>query len=259
MPFPGSGPGKTAPKLCNDFLLFDPLKAQPDANFLTDLPPPQGEGPQLAPSFGSCKHEYTIKKNQSCLPPLDLRPDGGTQYKAALLCKLCRIHADVQIDFGHATDPCPNSTYPLHHFQRAPTEDRQSTSRIEYVWHCSAPPCCARLTTTFRLPRIPPPAKKLLTDTGLLKKRYDEVVEDNPARDGFKQATPIDALVRLRRYVKDALNPDHTRRSFPSNNKRFMEAFGLHGNDCRELLEALGFRREVSSLGGRDSVTRQAH
>jgi ubiquitin carboxyl-terminal hydrolase 25/28 len=71
------------------------------------------------------------------------------------------------------------------------------------------------------------------------------VVQDEPEREGIRLATPVDALTRLRRYIKDALNPDHDKRVFPSNNKRFMEAYGLHGRDCRDLLQRLGFRYNV--------------
>lgn len=58
----------------------------------------------------------------------------------------------------------------------------------------------------------------------------------------------MDALARLRRYIKDSLNPQRDRRQFPANNKRFQEAFGMNGQDCSELLERLGFKYAVSSL-----------
>lgn len=248
MSSPPFGPGKTAPKLFQDFLLFDPLKTTPNRNLLADHPPPVGEGPQIGPSIGSCKHEYTTKSSQSVTPPLDLRPDGTTQYKVATVCKKCRIHADVRIDYARSTNPCPNSEYPLHHFQRLKGQsDDQTTDSIRWAWQCSAPQCQASLQICFRRGRLTEKERNLLTDTEQLKRRYEAVLRDDPNRDGVRQATPMEALVRLRKYVKDSLDPKHGRRSFPANNKRFMEAFGVHGEDCRPLIERLGFKY-VSSM-----------
>jgi ubiquitin carboxyl-terminal hydrolase 25/28 len=101
------------------------------------------------------------------------------------------------------------------------------------------------LTTNFRLPRISAADRNLLTDTSKLRARFDAVVQEDPEREGIRLATPVDALTRLRRYIKDALSPEHDKRVFPGNNKRFMEAYGLHGWDCRDLLQRLGFRYNV--------------
>lgn len=85
-----------------------------------------------------------------------------------------------------------------------------------------------------------------LTDTERLKRAYESMLASQPNREGLKQATPIDVLSRLRKYVKDSLNPEHSRRSFPADNKRFGEAFGVYGRDCSTLLTRLGFRYVVS-------------
>ncbi|KXT13990.1 hypothetical protein AC579_8847 [Pseudocercospora musae] len=235
------GPGKTAPKLKHDFSLFDPIHCSSTSNYLADFTPPHGEGRQLAPDLGSCKHEYTLKSMQSVLPPLDLRPDGGDEYRAAVVCKQCRIHADVHIAFPHATNPCPNSDYDVHHFQRTSGADVRLSDKIAYGWQCSAPECRAKLRITFRLPRLQPAEKDLLTNTEYLKQRYEALMKGDPNREGLRQATPVDALNRLRRYIRDSLAADRTRTSFPANNKRFQEAFGLCGMDCYGLLQKLGF------------------
>ena len=91
----GSGPGKTAPKLAEDFLVFDPRRANP--NVLLDLPPPQGEGPQIAPHLASCKHLYTVKQIQSVPPPLDLRSDGSTTYKLSVRTPSNEMHGNTPI------------------------------------------------------------------------------------------------------------------------------------------------------------------
>ena len=56
----------------------------------------------------------------------------------------------------------------------------------------------------------------------------------------------MEALARTRRYLQDALNPAHARRSLPANQKRFIEVFGLYGRDCSELLQKMGFFYSVS-------------
>ncbi|CAK3972077.1 Ubiquitin carboxyl-terminal hydrolase 2 [Lecanosticta acicola] len=249
MPSIPSGPGKTAPKLVQDFLLFDPLRTAQGQNYLTDFSPTVGDGPQLAPVIGSCKHEYRTKHEQSVLPPLDLRPDGGSEYKCAVICKKCRIHADVHIHFASASNPCPNHDYPLHHFQRVHAEDYQSTNRLSYVWQCSGPACGAQLRITFRMPRISPQQKVMLTDTELLKRRYEAVMKEDTNRDNVRRATPVESLTRLRKYIKDSLDPKHTRRTFSAYNKRFMEAFGVYGRDCADILNELGFRHGVDDEG----------
>ena len=73
-------------------------------------------------------------------------------------------------------------------------------------------------------------------------------MQQDPTREGIRQATPVEALTRLRKYIRDALNTEHDKRVFPANNKRFMEAYGVHGQDCRELLERLGFEYNVSFI-----------
>ena len=101
---------------------------------------------------------------------------------------------------------------------------------------------------SFRLARIAKDDFLLLTDTSKLKRRYEELMAEDPEREGIRQATPVEALVRLRKYVKDSLKMEHEKRKFPANNKRFMEAFGLYGRDCRHLLQKLGFWEDVGSL-----------
>ena len=55
----------------------------------------------------------------------------------------------------------------------------------------------------------------------------------------------MQALHRVRTYLRDALNPDHTLRSIQEDQKRFVEVFGMQGQESRELLEKLGFAYSV--------------
>jgi len=239
-----NGPGKTAPKLLADFLQFDPQK-NIGGNILTTHPPPVGEGQAPAPHRDACKHEYTVKTSQSVVPPLDARPDASSQYKLAVVCKKCRLHVDIRVNYQQATNPCPTSENQLHHFQRADGLDETSHAHIRYGWQCSSAGCQALLTTTFKLPKIGAAERNLLTDTSKLKSRFEAVMQIDPEREGIRQATPVEALTRLRKYIKDALSPEHDKRVIIGNNKRFMEAYGVNGRVCRDLLQKLGFQYNV--------------
>lgn len=242
MAYSPPGPGKTAPRLLADLLVFDPLKASSQTTNILTSHCSQITHPPITQRADACRHDYSTKIHQSSLPPPDSRPDEKTFYKIATTCKRCRIHLDVSINYTHSTDCCPNAVYPLHHFQRLQSQDQLHQSYLRYAWQCSSPTCRAFLTVTYKPPRISSEYINLLTNTALLKQRYTDIVEDDPHREGIKQATPVDTLSRLRKYIKDALNPAHSKRIFPANNKRFMEAFGLHGRDCSILLKELGFK-----------------
>lgn len=153
--------------------------------------------------------------------------------------------SDIQIDHSNSESPCPASSHPLHHFQPVSSLELATADRIRYVWRCSVAECRATLFIHFRKPRLHDNELHALVDPESLKRRYDELVQDNPDREGIRTATPVEALSRLRRYVTDALNPAHTKRQFPSHNKRFQEAFGIDGRDCLKLLMRLGFKYDV--------------
>ena len=183
-------------------------------------------------------------------PPLDLRPTGDSLYKLAVVCQKCRIHADIQINHSDSENPCPASSHPLHHFQTVPSLELITPKRVRYVWRCSVAECHANLFIHFRLPRLSDSELDLLVNPELLKKRYDDLIQEDPKREGIRLATQTDALQRLRKYVNDSLNPNHTKRQFPSHNKRFQEAFGIDGRDSHGLLERLGFKYDVSFKQG---------
>ena len=168
MTFNITGPGKTAPKLYQDFLIFDPVKGVP--NVLEQFSPPHGDGPQLAPPIGACRHEYVTKASQSVPPPLDLRDDGSTVYKIAAVCKKCRIHTEVHVDHSNASNPCPASDHPLHHFQRAKAYDNKSEERIQFAWLCSVAECRATLCIVYRKSRWDEEDIQLLSNPERLKR-----------------------------------------------------------------------------------------
>ncbi|KAF2717641.1 cysteine proteinase [Polychaeton citri CBS 116435] len=248
MSFQAIGPGKTAPRLAHDFKLFDPLNAE--VKILSDQTILATDHPSRNPHPRACRHDYAIKHGQSTLPPEDLRSrDAVEPFKAAVVCKKCRIHAEVVIDLVGALDPCPNSDFPVHHFQRTPGDDVESQTLLRYVWRCSGPACNAVLWIDYRMPRLDEEAVRLLTQTDVLNARFHDIMKRDPERDGMRQATPMDVLTRLRRYMHDASKPEHSKREFPANNKRFMEAFGYNGADCRYVLENIGFKYAMTGDG----------
>lgn len=188
------------------------------------------------------------KHNQSIPPPLDLRSDGTTIYKLAVICKKCRISSDIVIDHSNASNSCPSPDNPLHHFQRAKNYDVTENDRIQYAWQCSVADCRTSLFIIYRKSRLDEDDIQLLSNPELLKRRYNALVEEDPEREGIKLATPMDALSRLRRYVKDSLVPEHAKRQIPANNKRFQEAYGMNGEDCGDLLKGLSFTYAVSFM-----------
>lgn len=231
--------GKTAPKLVNDFLRFDPQKTG-SGNYLSSHPPAAGEAKTLAPGVGSCTHEYSVKAAQSVLPPVDARPQTGTQYKIAVLCRRCMIHADVHISYPRATTPCPSADNPLHHFQYQKDREQLSPQLIRYGWRCSIKSCLAEVTISFRRPRINDEERELLAAPERLQQRYNEVLQDEPGRN-VKLATPTTAMHTLHRYLRDALDPTVEKRRLMATNKLFMTTFGTHGRDCNVFLDKMGF------------------
>lgn len=233
--------GKTAPKLIDDFLRFDPQNIG-SGNYLTAHPAPAGEGKLGVPPANACRHEYLLKAVQSVLPPVDSRPHAGTQYKTALLCSKCLIHADVHISYPHlhATNPCPSVGSPLHHLQYCKDREVVSTQRISYGWRCSIEDCHAEVTISYRRTRISEDNRELLAGADRLQQRYTEASQAEPDRN-VKLTTPTAAMNILHRYLKDALDPTVEKRRLMANNKLFIATFGRHGRDCKKLLTDMGF------------------
>lgn len=240
--------GKTAPKLLNDFYLYDPARVIKDYRVLVDPPPPWDESKPLPRLLDkdACKHDFVTKAIQSQLPLLDERAHQKTIWRVATVCIKCRLHADLTLDFTNAgRSICPNLAFPLHHF-RPLHRNRQDVAHCSFV--CSSWGCNAVLTVAYQPPFMDPKKLALLTDPDNLMRRYRAILEDDPDRKDVNLATPSDALYRLKRYTDDALKPTTPKRQFPSHNKKFLGAFG---SDCDEFLHSLGFRRApVDESGG---------
>ncbi|KAH0565972.1 hypothetical protein GP486_000640 [Trichoglossum hirsutum] len=246
--------GKTAPRLLEDLINYDPGRSRRDVL--------AGDAPKFIPLNPSlpgritpdtCRHKFMDKSDQSLIPPLDLRPEPGAVYKVASFCNDCRCHLLLKIEYrGNIPDevPCPNRDFPLHHFRHVPyksTGRPVSTGNSpgdhwveERVFECSSHVCSAVLTVTLSSPRLTPEYVALLTDKEMIAERVRRAEMDGLGRDwedSEELVGPFEVLSRLRQYVSDAMRSLQKKR-ISVRNKKFASALG---EDCRELLEFLGF------------------
>jgi ubiquitin carboxyl-terminal hydrolase 25 len=208
----------------------------------------------------SCRHSWCSKDNQQVLPALDARPSEDSIYKFAGVCRRCRIHLEVEVNYTlrGESDPCPNATYPLHHLVHSPVREGvaknemisgKSEASIEtYAFECSALTCPAVVLVRYTPPLLSDEHVRLLTDKVLLTRRTREVIESDPTRfEGHKPPTPADVLSDLRSYLKNSLEHQEPR-PIKVDNKRFTLRFGIDGRSCINVLNFIGFKYEVRHL-----------
>lgn len=254
--------GKTAPRLLQDFRLYDPSRLPSSGyNVLVDLPDQYEahKAPPLMVSDNSCKHAWALKYNQSRLPEPNRKPNLQTTYTISAYCTECRSHLELGMDFrggGSHMLPCPNEEWPLHHFthmkqppQRRPTS--ANTTRIGSMdesvdcqrFQCTSPRCSARLTIRICPPRLTPEWVNLLSDPNTIRTRAEKAVAENLDRlEGHNIPLPVDVMASLCQYIDNAMNKEEIR-MIQGNNKKFLLYFG---EPCAELLQFLGFQRQVS-------------
>ncbi len=218
---------ETAPCVLQDIIAYEPHDAAShykDTSFFKN----------------KCSHALVTQYDRSRIPELDERPDLGTVWKVAAVCRECRCHLSVVIAFGesveHVLFPCPNREFPLHHFRRQLPSDEAADDGGStcYSFECTSPHCRARLKVEIRLPILEPKDILLLTDRNLLKARLQAALVSNPNAQAVE---PIQVLTTLRAYIGDSLKErgnDH----FPAMNKRFMVSLGP---DATELITRFGF------------------
>ncbi|KAF2096480.1 cysteine proteinase, partial [Rhizodiscina lignyota] len=263
--------GKTAPRLLEDLLNYDPRnELLLGRNVLTTPPPREDLDNHATPVLpeDSCHHVFFEKLLPTdIVPPLDSRPDATTQYEIHAICYRCRHHLDLKIDYrgsfrsradsgASISDssffPCPNKEFPLHHFQFIAEQpiprlngvgsislDNQNSKDRSFLFKCSADSCLAKLSVTLRAPLFADEYVYLLSDRNALEARLQAAIVSDPERDDFKVARPVDAFDALSTYLRDGMDTGSGRRKIPVKNRRFMVTFG---EDCRYLLESLGFR-----------------
>ena len=259
--------GKTAPRLLSDLYNYDPrYLVSTNYNILTGIPYFDEEEQKkiLPPPPGnSCKHKWSLKRNQSSLPEDDYKSDSSTVWKIAVYCSVCRSHLDLLMDFRKASpfsEPCPTSSRPLHHFVHqphlskprqygilAPDPDTGFAWVDEHHFECSAAECSARLVIWFKPPRLVPDWVKQLTDKFMIKARAEKAMAEDLKRfEGHAVPLPVNVLSILRAYIWHAVQAPEKSRKIPGHNKQFLLSLG---DSCVDLLEYIGFMREVTLDG----------
>ncbi|KAI9822563.1 MAG: ubiquitin-specific protease ubp2 [Pycnora praestabilis] len=245
-----SRPGKTAPRLLQDLLSYDPLHPAPNnRNILTNSAPRYADGAQ-PPSMvarNTCRHSFMNKADQCSLPFSDARPDASTYYKVAAFCQECRCHLDLEVNvpISQGGQACPNFENPLHHFRYV---SQKSSSRgkshgehwtDEQCFECTSLTCGIIITIRISAPRLTPEFVGLLTDQKKIDERARAAFKDDPER--FKaELTPPPVTTVLRTfqtYLSDSLKTLEVKR-FSALNKRFLTCLG---DPCSQMLKYFGF------------------
>lgn len=208
----------------------------------------------------SCHHAWCVKDKQAALPALDARPSPDSVYTFAGVCRKCRMHVELEVNYTvrWEAEPCPNSTHPLHHLVHSPWRegvarnesflDNADTKTETFAFECSSPTCSAAVFVRLRPPILSDEHIRLLTDRTLLNSRAEEVIGSEPARfEGHKKPTPVDVLSDLRSYLKNCFEHRESR-PIKADNKRFSLRFGIDGLACKDVLNYLGFRFNVRYL-----------
>lgn len=253
--------GKTAPRLLQDFLQYDPSRLPSSGyNILADPPLQYEEGKQLPATMAhnACKHAWILKDKQSRLPEphRELRPQ---MYIVSAYCMECRSHLELEMDLQrHQSNAllCPSEERPLHHFvhterksrtRQVPENVSESGNTDELVdiqrFQCSFLRCSAKLTVQIGPPRLTPKWVNLLSDPVTIRIRAEKAVAENLERiEGHPIPLPINVLTSLYQYIDNALTKEDVR-TIQGNNKKFLLSLG---EPCAEILQFLGFKRQVS-------------
>lgn len=206
---------------------------------------------------GSCLHSFCLKKRQSLPPALDERPGPDTVWQAAAVCRKCRLHLLVKVDYSVAwqTEPCPQWEYPLHHLLRSGWRSEAWTRDLAndgnymdevHVYECSSAKCSAIVSVQLSTPVFTDDALHQLIDKELLNQRAKAAFEQKKGQtEGMKWPLPIDVLNDLRAYIRNAWRKD-AQQEIDLHNKRFVVRFGPDGTACGDVLEMLGFELKVN-------------
>lgn len=206
----------------------------------------------------TCKHEFCVKDRQSDPPRLDARPDENTIWKLSVICRRCRLHAELRVDYTirWSAEPCPSQNNPLHHFVHSPWREELARNQWRsqnigspdeiYTFECSSHTCSATVFVRLSPPIFGPEAVRTLTDQALLKQRTTEAFQMWPtALEGFPRPSVFDVVFDLRKYLRNSWDSSMDGKRIGVDNKRFVVRFGPEGLPCREVLETAGFVLKV--------------
>ncbi|KAL4865989.1 hypothetical protein BDV12DRAFT_173679 [Aspergillus spectabilis] len=249
--------GKTAPRLVQDILDYDPAHP-PDTgrNLLAEVPPVYPENYQGPPHFispSACRHSYVTKPNQSTRPQQgEDRGSAVTPTKISAICSKCRYHLQLKVGYNPGGQSGHSPSDHLHHLvyryggykggqtQEEITPKGQAVETFHF--ECSYTTCPYKASIQVATPVLSEDMVRLLTDSVLLQKRTDDALAADPERlEGVARPQPITVLMNLRTYIENSLRNSQQSKSISAVNKRFMTSFGVDGKPCQDLLEFLGF------------------
>jgi ubiquitin carboxyl-terminal hydrolase 25/28 len=260
--------GKTAPRLLQDLLTYDPRHEERAGRNLLTSPPPQydGKGPNTpAVPARNCRHKLFTKTEQSQLPLAGEDPGPEPIYKVASYCTKCRWHVDVTVDHtkdGSEHKPCGkgNKDYALHHFCYSREDDSDGANGLNaplrprtYTFYCSAPACPVTVVISFKPPCFSDSDIETMTNQAQLRRRWEAAKQLAGDRADAAMARRVDAPDYLNTYLQDSLNPAKGKARIPLLNKKFLKTFG---RDCDSILQRLGFesKQEADSDGAMSPV-----
>lgn len=243
--------GKTAPRLLQDLLTYDPRREErAGRNLLTSAPPEHTASRNGIPAVprGNCRHALVRKDEQSLLPTTD--DDDQLIYKVASYCSQCRWHIDVIVDCKdrgslHRLCGRQNREFPLHHFvfdgENSEESNGLGSQRAprSFSFHCTAEPCSASVRIDFKPPRFTEHDQELLMNKAQLRRRFDKARELIGEREGETMSRIVDGPDFLDTFLKDSLNPSPGKNRIPLLNRKFAKTFW---RDCDQLLTRLGFQ-----------------
>ncbi|TVY26416.1 Ubiquitin carboxyl-terminal hydrolase [Lachnellula hyalina] len=249
------GPGKTAPRLIEDLLDYDPrYRAQKDQrNLLAEDAPHfrESQVPAVPPRKGDfdCRHELMLKQGQTVAPfSADEDPDETTQYVVSTYCYECRWYFDIRVDYTQWKEnsvacQLSDSENRLHHFRLVetiyPPQDENKYKSVAEIhsFVCSGDLCPCKVEIRISPPKLTPNLLGLILTASKVHNRGRKEIEAEPERyPGLGPLVPLQVLGYLRQYLIDARTGQAKR--IAKRNKKYMLAFGP---ECEPLFEYLGF------------------
>lgn len=242
--------GKTAPRLLQDLLTYDPRREErAGRNLLTTAPPEHNSSRNGIPAVprGNCRHALVRKAEQSLLPIAG--GDDYLLYKSASYCSQCRWHIDVIVNFkdrGSLRQQCgrQNADYPLHHFVCDGADNEESNgigsqrTPKSFNFRCTADPCSASVRIDLKPPHFTEHDEDLLMNKAKLRRRFELARSLIGERDGETMARSVDGPDFLDTFLRDSLNPAPGKTRVPLLNRKFAKTFW---RDCDSILTKLGF------------------
>jgi ubiquitin carboxyl-terminal hydrolase 25/28 len=249
--------GKTAPRLINDLLDYDPTQGRNGRNLLAG-PAPQYRGMPLPPRKGplACRHTLMKKESRTVAPVSKDEPPSG-EYVVSSYCSLCRCHFTIMVSYLQSMGgqvPChlSDAANPLHHLQLWESEyskehvEKHGYNKYDTVieahrFACSAPNCPVIVDIKIAPPRLIPQMLSLFMDARKLKARGEREIMKEPERyQGLAPVQPLQVLSFLRTYLSDAKTHSATgaEKRIAKRNKKYMLSFA---DECDTLFEYLDF------------------